>query len=99
MIAKNRLSATVDADLIAEAEAAVARGEAGSVSAWVNEALRMKAEHDRALRALSEFVTSYESRHGEITPEQMRRAHRRAGQMAIHVRGPAHPRARRRAAR
>src|SRR5579859_6364013 len=76
---KVRLSASVDADLVAAAEAAVARGRLESVSAWVNEALRAKAEHDRRLEALGAFVAAYEREHGEITPDEMRvAANRRA---------------------
>ena len=45
----------------------MAAGRAESVSAWVNEALRMKADHDRRLQALDEFVAAYEAEHGEIT--------------------------------
>ena len=51
--AKSRLSATVDTDVLAAVQAAVAAGEAESVSAYVNDALRLKAEHDRRLRALT----------------------------------------------
>lgn len=65
---KVRLSASVDADLLAAAEAAVARGQLESVSAWVNEALRAKADHDCRLEALGAFVASYENEHGEIRP-------------------------------
>lgn len=87
MIAKQRLSATVDPELIEAAEEAVARGEAASVSAWVSDALRLKAEQDRSLRALSAFVTSYEARHGEISPDEMALAQRRAERRAVTVRG------------
>jgi|SRR5271166_5484783 len=73
---KVRLSASVDADLLAAAEAAVARGRLESVSAWVNEALRAKAEHDRRLEALGAFVATYEAQHGEISEEEMRAAAR-----------------------
>jgi Arc/MetJ-type ribon-helix-helix transcriptional regulator len=74
---KVRLSASVDADLVAAAEASVAQGRLESVSAWVNEALRAKAEHDRRLEALGAFVAAYEREHGEITSEEMRAAARR----------------------
>ena len=57
---KVRLSASVDADLVAAAEAAVARGRLQSVSAWVNEALRAKLEHERRLDALGAFIAEYE---------------------------------------
>lgn len=82
-MSKVRLSASVDADLIAAAEAAVAHGQLESVSAWVNEALRMKAEQDRRLKALAAFVASYEEEHGEITPEEIRAARRRASARAL----------------
>ena len=72
----------------------MARGRLESVSAWVNEALRAKAEHERRLDALGEFVAAYEHEHGEITPEEMRAAARRArpGGVAASVkRGRARP--------
>jgi Arc/MetJ-type ribon-helix-helix transcriptional regulator len=79
---KVRLSASVDADLLAAAEAAVARGHLESVSAWVNEALRAKAEHDRRLEALGAFVATYEAKHGEISADEMRAAARGARAVA-----------------
>jgi Arc/MetJ-type ribon-helix-helix transcriptional regulator len=83
---KQRLSASVDADLISAAEAAVARGTAESVSAWVNDALRLKVTQERRLQALAAFVAAYEAEHGEITPEEIRLAARRAGAAAVTVR-------------
>jgi Arc/MetJ-type ribon-helix-helix transcriptional regulator len=91
--AKERLSASVDADLVAVAQEAVAQGQADSVSAWVNEALRLKAAHDRRLRAIDEFVAAFEAEHGEITEAEMSEAARRARGRAVVVRGepgPAH---------
>ena len=73
---KARLSASVDADLVAAAEAAVASGRAESLSAWVNEALRAKAAHDCRLEALGAFVAEYEAEHGEISADEMRAAAR-----------------------
>ena len=89
MTAKHRLSVTIDADLIVAGQAAVAAGEAESVSAWVNEALRLKAEQDRRLRALDQFIAAYEAEHGEITDEQMDAAVRSMRERAIVVRGGA----------
>lgn len=86
---KGRLSASVDAELLAAAQAAVAEGRADSVSAWVNDALRLKAVHDRRLAALDAFVAEFEAEHGEITPEEMDAAARRARARAVVVRsGP-----------
>jgi Arc/MetJ-type ribon-helix-helix transcriptional regulator len=87
MSTKERLSASVDAELIAAAQEAVARGRAESVSAWVNDALRLKADHDRRLAALDEFLVAYEAEHGEITEHDMRDAARRARAGAVVVRG------------
>jgi Arc/MetJ-type ribon-helix-helix transcriptional regulator len=87
MTAKSRLSVTVDADLIEASQAAVAAGEAESVSAWVNDALRLKADHDRRLRALDDFIAAYEAEHGEITEEEMEAAVRSMRERAIVVRG------------
>jgi Arc/MetJ-type ribon-helix-helix transcriptional regulator len=84
---KRRLSASVDADLVAAAQQAVTDGHTDSVSAWVNDALRLKAEHDERLRALDEFLAAYEAEHGEISDEEMRDASRRARERAIVVRG------------
>ena len=91
MSAKERLSASVDADLVAVAQEAVAQGRADSVSAWVNDALRLKAAHDRRLRALDEFVTAFEAEHGEITEAEMSEAARRARGRAVVVRGEPAP--------
>jgi Arc/MetJ-type ribon-helix-helix transcriptional regulator len=93
MRAKERLSASVDADLVAVAQEAVAQGRAESVSAWVNEALRLKVAHDQRLRALDEFMAAFEAEHGEITEAQMSAAARRARGRSVVVRGepgPAH---------
>jgi Arc/MetJ-type ribon-helix-helix transcriptional regulator len=87
MKVKERLSASVDADLLAVAQEAVAHGRAESISAWVNEALRLKVAHDRRLRALDEFVAAFETEHGEISEAEMNEAARRARGRAVVVRG------------
>lgn len=86
MTAKRRRSASVDAPLLHAAEAAVSAGDADSVSAWVNDALRLKLEHDLRLAALASFISAYEAEHGEITGEEIRLAGRRASHSAIPVR-------------
>ena len=87
MSAKTRLSASVDAELLAAAEEAVSRGAAGSLSAWVNDALRLKVEEERRLTALAAFVGDYEQAHGVITEDEMRQASRRARGRAVVVQG------------
>src|SRR5580658_1188959 len=87
MTTKRRLSASVDAELVAVAQEAVTGGRAESISAWVNDALRLKADHDRRLQALDDFLAAYEAEHGEITDDEMRDAARRARERAVVVRG------------
>jgi len=87
MTTKRRLSASVDAELVAVAQEAVTGGHAESISAWVNDALRLKADHDRRLQALDEFLAAYEAEHGEITEDEMRDAARRARERAVVIRG------------
>jgi Arc/MetJ-type ribon-helix-helix transcriptional regulator len=87
MKGKERLSASVDADLVAVAQDAVARGRAESVSSWVNDALRLKADRDRRLAALDQFIAGFEAEYGEITEQEMAEAARRAREGAVVVRG------------
>jgi hypothetical protein len=86
MKAKQRLSASVDADLLRAAETAARHGRVATVSAWVNDALRLKLEHDRRLQALDAFIGAYETEHGVITAEEMELAARRARHRAVSVR-------------
>ena len=88
---KRRLSASVDAELVEAARAAVAEGRAESVSAWVSEALQRQRDHDRRLQALDEFIAGFEAEHGPISDEEMRAAARTARSRAVVVREPAPP--------
>ena len=85
-MSKARLSASVDADLIDAAEKAVAEGRSDSLSAWVNDALRRKRDHDARLEALAAFVAGYEAASGVITADDVRQAVRRARARAVTVR-------------
>jgi hypothetical protein len=97
MTTRNRLSATVEAELLEAGRAAVAEGRASSLSAWVNEALRRQADHDRRMRALDTFLEAYETEQGRITDDEIRDATRRAGSRAVVVRSqPRSKQARRR---
>ena len=49
--------------------------------------LRLKLQQEHRLEALSAFVAAYEREHGEITPEEMHMAARRARQRAVVIRG------------
>jgi Arc/MetJ-type ribon-helix-helix transcriptional regulator len=83
---KQRLSASVDADLLVAAQRAVDEGRAASVSAWVNDALRLKTEHEERMQALDSFLAAYEAEHGVIGEAEMNEAVRRAGSRATVVR-------------
>jgi hypothetical protein len=73
--------------VITAAQDAVADGRAESVSAWVNDALKRKAEHDKRLAAMDEFLAAFEAEHGEITEQEMHDAVRRARASAVVIRG------------
>lgn len=84
---KQRLSASVDPALLVAAEAAAKRGEVPNVSAWVNDAMRLKLDHDRGLAALAGVIAEFEAENGEITNEEIARAVRTARSRGITVRG------------
>ena len=86
MSGKQRLSASVDADLLKVAQTAVDEGRFASISAWVNDALRLKAEHDRRMQALDAFLAAYEAEHGVITEAEIDQAVRRVRSRATVVR-------------
>ncbi len=88
MTTRERLSATIEADLLEAGRVAVAEGRAESMSAWVNGALRRQADHDRRMKALDEFLDGYEAAHGEITEQEIEAATRRARSRAVVVRTP-----------
>lgn len=91
MARKQRLSASVDADLIAAGQAAVAAGTTENLSAWVSEALRRQAEHDRRLAALGEVLADFEAEHGALTDAEIAGASRWARERAVVVRGAGQP--------
>ncbi|CAN5835930.1 MAG: hypothetical protein ACR2HP_04060 [Ilumatobacteraceae bacterium] len=68
---KRRITATVDESLLDEVSAAVARGQAESVSSWINEAMADRLARDRRLQALAELVTEYEAEHGMFTEDEL----------------------------
>jgi hypothetical protein len=87
MSTKQRLSASVDAELLEQGHAAVRAGRADSLSAWVNDGLRLKAEHDQRMQAMDTFLAAYEAEHGVITESDMAEAERWARAHSTVVRG------------
>ena len=84
---KARLTVTVDAELVAAGNRAVAAGRAKSLSGWVNLALAEREAKERRLKALSEAIAAYEEEHGVITDEEVRAQARLDRRNAIVVRG------------
>ena len=84
---KERLTVTVDKQVLAAANAAVAAGRASSVSAWVNLALMERAAKDQQLAAMAAVIAEYEAEHGVITREEMAAQARADRRSAIIVRG------------
>jgi hypothetical protein len=96
---KERLTVTIDPDLLRAGNDAVATGRAESLSAWVNLALAERAAKDRRLCAMGEAIAAYETQYGEITADELAAQQRSDRESAVVVRGagPAR-RARRRGA-
>lgn len=91
MSAKKRLTVTVDPELVAAGQRAVASGEAESVSGWVSEALEDKVRRDRKLSFLAAAVEDFEREFGEITTEEIVAQQRIDRQDATVVRGRGRP--------
>jgi hypothetical protein len=84
---KERLTVTVDPDLIAAGNDAVSEGRAESLSAWVNTALAEKLARERRLAALADAVAAYEARFGAISMQELDEQRRADRSAAIVVRG------------
>jgi len=84
---KQRLTVTVDPELIEAGQRAVESGHADSVSGWVSAALEDKLWRDRKLALLAAAVADYESEFGEITAEEIAVQRRSDRQDAAVVRG------------
>lgn len=89
MTTKRRLSASIDAELMAAAEEAVERGAAPSVSSWVNQAFRRQIEHDRRLASMDVFLAAFEAEFGEITDADIAKATKQTRANATVVRSAA----------
>lgn len=84
---KQRLTVTVDPELVAAGQRAVETGAAESVSHWVSVALEDKIRRDHKLAMLAAAVAAYEGEFGEITAEEIAAQTRRDREQATIVRG------------
>ena len=83
---KERLTVTVDPELIEAANQAIAEKRVASLSGWVNLALTERAAKERRLRGLAEAIAAYEEEFGEITPAELAAQERADRRNAIAVR-------------
>lgn len=84
---KRRLSASIDEDLLAAAERAVAEGRAPSVSALVEEALAARMEQDRRLEAAQDLMDWMDAEWGPMSEEDKAAADAEIAARTIRVRG------------
>lgn len=84
---KERLTVTVDPELVVAANQAVADGRAESLSGWVNSALTERAWRDRKLLALAAVVADYEAEFGTISDAEIAAQQRADRGSAVVVRG------------
>jgi hypothetical protein len=84
---KQRLTVTVDPELVAAGQRAVDSGQADSVSGWVSAALEDKIRRDRKLALLAAVVADYEREFGEISDDEIAAQRRADRQTATVVRG------------
>ena len=84
---KLRLTVTVDPELVEAGNRAVAKGSAGSLSAWVSQALADRVRRDRQLALLGDAIADYEAKFGEISAAEIERQRRADRQSAVVVRG------------
>src|SRR5215470_12931543 len=68
---KERMTVTVDRELLDAANEAVRSGRASSLSTWVNAALAERAAKERRLRAMAEAIAAYEAEFGEISSAEL----------------------------
>ena len=68
---KERLTVTVDPEVLAAGNDAVAAGRAASLSGWVNQAMAELAAKERHLVAMGEAIAAYEKAHGAISDREI----------------------------
>ena len=84
---KQRLTVTVDPELVDAGNRAVEEGLASSLSGWVSSALAQHVEKERRLRAMREAIAAYEAEFGAITDAEMAAQARADRRDAVVIRG------------
>jgi hypothetical protein len=85
-MSKERLTVTVDSQLVEAANQAVAEGRVASLSGWVNLALTERAIKEQRLRTLAEAVAAYEREFGDIAPAELAAQERADRRNALTIR-------------
>ena len=68
---KQRVTVTVDEELLQAASTAVSEGRSRSVSEWVGEAMAQRRDRDQRLAVLRRLVSEYEAEHGVISDDEI----------------------------
>lgn len=84
---KERLTITLDAELVRAGHRAVRAGTAESLSAWINDALAEREIRQQRLHAMSEAVAAYEAAFGALSREELAAQQRADERAATVVRG------------
>jgi hypothetical protein len=85
---KERLTVTVDRDLLEAGNAAVTAGRAESLSAWVSHALTERVAKERRLAAMQDAIARYEADFGVITEREIAAQARADREAALVIRRP-----------
>ena len=72
---KQRVTVTVNEELLQEASTAVSEGRSRSVSEWIGEAMAQRRDRDQRLAVLRRLVSEYEAEHG-VSPTTRSRSRR-----------------------
>lgn len=84
---KQRLTITVDPELVEAGNRAVLAGDADSLSGWVSSALEEKVRRDHQLEHLRAAIVDYEREFGAISAEEIVAQQRADRSDAVVVRG------------
>ena len=74
---KERVTITVEVDLLNHAKSAVQEGVCRSVSEWIGRAMEEQLAKDARLAAMDEWIAEFEAEHGPITDEEIAEQMRR----------------------
>jgi metal-responsive CopG/Arc/MetJ family transcriptional regulator len=70
-MSKERVTVTIDSELLKAANRAVSEKRVASLSGWVNLALAERAAKEQRLRALADAVAQYEEEFGQISSAEL----------------------------